>query len=395
MVRNLLTIRYNPTEKPIFQKALLNDFIPRNSDENGIFIEELLLKNIRHQFKNKSDPIIVSLSSGIDSSLCLALLRKCFPKKKIIALCGVFDKTMDESKEAKKIADHFSAKFKIVKMPSIFLTMPKLISITQKPKWNTYTHIIAQEAKKYGNDLVTGDGADEIFGGYTFRYSKYLNLFQSRNNWKTNIINYLDCHNRDWVSDQQQMFGSSIKFDWNVIYNYFKSYFNNSLTPLSQVLFADFNGKLLFDFIPTSISISKYYKIRNFSPFLDSNIIKFGLGLPIQQKYDLHSKKGKKILRKISKRLGIKHIEQKKGFSPGLWLDWEKNGKKLFESIIMTENANIFKKNFIEYNWVVNSFEKLTQDGDIRYLNRLISILTLEIWYKMIILNEFDHNHKF
>ena len=100
-------------------------------------------------------------------------------------------------------------------------------------------------------------------------------------------------------------------------------------------------------------------------------------------------------MRQIAKRYDIPHIDNKQGFSPSLWSDWEKNGKRLFHSLVMTEKANVYKQKLIDYNWVVSSFEKLSQDGDIRYLNRLISILALEVWYKMVILKEFDKNHKF
>ena len=92
-------------------------------------------------------------------------------------------------------------------MPSIYQTMPKLISITKKPRWNTYTHIIAQEAKKFSNMYIAGDGADEVFGGYTFRYNKFLNLYKPKSNWKNKIKNYLECHNRDWVPNQKTLFG--------------------------------------------------------------------------------------------------------------------------------------------------------------------------------------------
>jgi len=272
--------------------------------------------------------------------------------------------------------------------------MPEIISVTKKPKWNTYTHVIAKEARKYGIDFITGDGADEIFGGYVFRYSKFLNLFQPNDNWKVRITNYLECHNRDWVSDQEQIFGSRIKFDWNTIYNYFKSYFKNSLDPLQQIMLADFNGKLLYDFIPTAKEIASNYNLNSNSLFLDSKIINFGLSLPSKQKYNHKLNKGKLILRDIAKRYEIDHIEHKKGFSPSLWFDWQKNGKKIFEKFVLDKDSNIFKNKLINYNWVLRAFERVENDGDIRYLNRLISLLALEIWYRIFINKDLDKNTK-
>jgi len=394
-LRNMLTLRYDPRIISVSEKMTSENLLSNGNDPSGKKTHKLLKQSFVNKFGSKTTSKCVSLSSGIDSSLSLAILRDKYPDIKITAICGVFDESNDESKIAKIISKQFDADFKIIKMPSIFKNLPEIIWITKKPRWNTYTHIISKEAKKFSSVLVTGDGADEIFGGYSFRYSKFLNLLKKNDDWKTKIKYYLECHNRDWVPDQKQIFGNSIKFNWNYIYNYFKKYFSNSLHPLQQVFLADYNGKLSCDFIPSAKNIFKYYNTQNFSPFLNNDVIKFGMSLPLHQKYNHKLNKGKIILRKIAQRYEIPHIEAKQGFSPALWIDWEKNGKKLFDSLILTENANIFKQKLIDYNWVVFAFEKLSQDGDIRYLNRLISIMALEIWYNMIILKEFDQNHKF
>jgi asparagine synthase (glutamine-hydrolysing) len=393
-IRNILTMRYNPLEKPLIHPVSWNDFDNSKSDKFGNKTQKLLLKSIQKQFSDKKEPLVVSLSSGIDSSLTLALIRETFPQKKIIAICGVFEKNNDESKQAKKIASKFDAEFHILKMPSIFINMPEIISITKKPKWNTYTHLIAKMAKSFGSTLATGDGADEIFGGYSFRYSKFLNLSSPLDDWKIKIKNYLQCHNRDWVPDQENLFGKSINFNWNNIYSYFKKFFKNQLEPIHQVMLADFNGKLLYDFIPTGQSIAKHYNLTIKSPFLDPTIIKFGLSLPLKQKFDDKNQKGKLVLREISKRFSVEHIDEKKGFSPSLLLDWEKNGRKIFEKYLINKKSYVFKKGLINYNWLIKSYDQLEQDGDIRILNKLISILALEIWYRSIIKNEISASTK-
>ena len=393
LIKNYLTIRYDPLINST-GLAKWQDFVSNTSDTNGQLTEKFLGNSISNSIPDDDSPISISLSSGIDSSLCLAILRKTFPKRKIIAFCGIFDTGFDESKEAKIIADDFSAEFKTVNMDSIFTNMPEIISITKRPRWNTYNHLIAKEAKKKSNYLVTGDGADELFGGYVFRYNKFKQLLISKDKWLDKTKKYLECHNRDWVFDQTSIFHKNTKFSWSEIYNYFKPYFQNSLDPLSQVMLADFNGKLLFDFIPTGKSISNYYNIKSIPIFLESDLVNFALKLPLNQKYNKKTVTGKLILRKIAKRLDVKHIEEKKGFSPSLYLDWQKNGKTIAESFLLNKKSQIYNKNIINYDWVVNAFEKVEFDGDIRYLNRLISILALEIWIKIFITHELKSNSK-
>lgn len=392
-IRNFLTIRYNPQSKPLRPLITWNELKDKVNDPEGIMSEKFLYRSIDNKLPG-DDTLVVSLSSGIDSSLCLALLRRHFPKRKLVAITAVFRGGYDESKRAKEIAYKFDADFKTVPVDSIFTKMPELVAIVKKPRWNTYHHIIAREARKFGKYLVTGDGADELFGGYTFRYNKFLNLLRKKDTWRTKTINYLECHNRDWVPDQKEMFGSAVRFDWNIIYQYFKPYFSNTLPPLKQVMLTDYNGKLLYDFIPTGRSICEYYSLNGAPIFLDNDLISFALGLPLSQKFNLKDQQGKIILRKIAKRLGVNHIEEKRGFSPDLISDWNEHGRKICESYIGKKESHVFKQKLINFNWVLRAFERVEDDGDIRYLNRLISILALEIWYRIFISKEMKATQK-
>ena len=70
--------------------------IPKNfsnviSDVNGTKTEKFLTTSIKDFFGNTEKPIVISISGGIDSTLALGLIRKSFPDKKIIALCGIFE----------------------------------------------------------------------------------------------------------------------------------------------------------------------------------------------------------------------------------------------------------------------------------------------------------------
>ena len=109
-VRNILTLRYDiTTEKPARKLATAQDFKGSFNDEGGHITEKLL--NASFKEIKKFDKFSISLSGGIDSSLCLALLRKNFPKARITAVSGVFEGVFDESIYAKKLAEKFDADF--------------------------------------------------------------------------------------------------------------------------------------------------------------------------------------------------------------------------------------------------------------------------------------------
>ena len=78
LIKNYLTVLYDPM---INSKNLAKwkDFVSNTSDINGKITEKFLGDSILNSIHDDDSPISVSLSSGIDSSLCLAILRKTFP----------------------------------------------------------------------------------------------------------------------------------------------------------------------------------------------------------------------------------------------------------------------------------------------------------------------------
>ena len=113
-IRNILTIRYDITEKPVKKPATIEDFKESLNDQDGYITEKLLSNSFRKI--RKFNKFSISLSGGIDSGLCLALLRNNFPKAKIIAISGVFENAYDESTYAKKLAEKFDADFYLLQL---------------------------------------------------------------------------------------------------------------------------------------------------------------------------------------------------------------------------------------------------------------------------------------
>ena len=379
---NQLSMRYDPRKKSDFYKNNWKSYNNQNSDLEGLTTEKMLINNIKNSLFSSKGRVSISLSSGIDSALCLSLFRKIFPSRKITALTASFEGG-DESKKASEIARKYDADFKTIPIESIFKNMPELVMITKKPKWNTYQHIIAKESRKYSKFLITGDGADEIFGGYVFRYNKFLNLTRSNDTTLKKIKNYLECHNRDWVPDQKNLFDKNLNFSWNKIFLYFEKYFSNSLPLLKQVMYADLNGKLYHDFQPNGQRIFSKYDLIGVQPFLNSKIIDFGIKLPIEELYDKKTGLGKLVLRKISKRMAVNHIDEKRGFSLNLLIDWKKNGKDICQEFLLDKNSHIYSEKIINFNWVKKAFNIVENDGNLIYLSRLISILALEVWFRI------------
>ena len=260
LIRNILTLRYDPSQKSTLPILNSNDF--SNSLDYDINLIENKLKNSVQTNLESANKVTISLSGGIDSTLVLGLIRKTLPDLKINAISIKFTDSTDETFTAKKIADFFETEHEIIHIENYLLDLPAAISIIGMPFWDIHWYYIAKNAKGKSNFLASGDGGDELFGGYTFRYSKFLSLIKPNSSPLDKIQAYLSCHERDWVPDQEKIFNQKTNFSWKSINSIFEPFFNNSLSPLNQVFLADYNGKLLYNFSIIGNKINKFFNLK-------------------------------------------------------------------------------------------------------------------------------------
>jgi asparagine synthase (glutamine-hydrolysing) len=387
-IRNMLTLRYDPTieiKSPI-PKIDINQIKNRRSDTypSPKDIESELRSIIKNNI-SRLDPkrISLALSTGVDSNLILSLIRKEYPKLNIKCISVSFDET-SEATYAKKIAESNDTDFYNVTIDNPLKDLPFLISIIKDPRWNLYQYYFIEKSKHFSNVLFTGDGGDELFGGYTFRYNKFLKLFKQGDDWKRRVSHYFDCHERDWVPDQEKIFGENIRFDWSSIYSLLKAYFDNELDPLDQVFLADYNGKLIYDFVPTNDKFFNYFGVTGLSPILDNKIIDMSFKIPPSVKFNRETVMGKIPLREILSDLETKNISDTKiGFGMDLKKLWSNSAKEIV--ISMLSNASVFRDKIISREFFESSIKKIEETNDIRYISKMLQLLSLEIWYKMFI----------
>jgi asparagine synthase (glutamine-hydrolysing) len=391
---NLLTLRYDPTNKngDYLRKLVPEDFELR-SKVGPTFkeVENAIRAVIRkHIISSKAKKISLALSTGVDSNVILSLIRHEFPDIDIRCVSVSFDE-YSEADSAKKIAEDNSAFFQNVVVDNPLKDLPHLISIIKEPRWNIYQYYFIEQSSQYSNLLFTGDGGDELFGGYTFRYKTFLNSYNENLSWDRRASLYLDCHNRDWVPDQAEMFGSNLKFDWTVILSLFKNYFNNQLDPLDQVFMADYHGKLMHDFIPTNTKLFKYFKLQGIAPLLDPSIVDISVKIPPTSKYDRIRNIGKIPLRNIISKHAVGMPSNNKiGFGMDLPSLWNRIGNEIVVSTL--DNGRIFEDKLIQRDFYYRSLKRISDTLDVRYISKMLQLLSLELWYKMFVTFEISPN---
>ena len=392
IIKEVLSLRYCPSIDNDKNKFISNNFLPEEKLNYLEYIEKSISLEIEN--KVKENHVSVALSGGVDSTLVMSLLRKTKPDIKIDAISLKFADSVDETKIAGNIANKFNADHHIISIENFLENLPKAISIIKMPFWDTHWYHMVKTASKFSTSLVSGDGGDELFGGYTFRYQKFLSNFYSDMSPLDRVKLYLECHERDWVPDQIDLFESKANFSWDEIYSKIIPYFDNSLSPLDQVFLADVNGKLLYNWIPLNTSFHNFFNLKPITPILSKELMQYAPHLKNSIKYNQNKNIGKLPLREIlSKHISSDLITpNKQGFSVNTINLWNSYGKEICNYYL--DNARIVKDKWINGIWVKKHLKRLDEKPDVRYVNKFLGLLAFEIWYRIFVTKEMNPETK-
>jgi len=384
---NILTLRYDPSIKPNLPKKTWKDFEPINESPNTAFIEKSICDSIEQKLKTfEGKKICIALSGGVDSTLVLSLVRKIKPDIDIEAISVKFADSVDETANASKIADTFDANHNIVYLENYLSELPKAISMIKLPFWDLHWYHVVKKSQTISKILISGDGGDELLGGYTFRYNKFLSLTSENSTPLEKIKIYLQCHERDRVPDQENIFNQKSNFSWDSIYQILLPYFDNKLSRLEQVYLADYNGKLLYNFSPINSRIINNFGMEILAPIINDELLSAAPHIPTQYKYDEGNNIGKLPLRTILKQNGHDSLvtKQKLGFNVNTINLWKSHGHYLCKEFL--SDSRMVNDGWINNDWIQKYIDN--PELDVRYVNKFLGILAFEIWYRLFITTE-------
>jgi asparagine synthase (glutamine-hydrolysing) len=133
-------------------------------------LEQLLVQSV--ELRMQADvPVGVFLSGGIDSSLLAALMRKQSAGPVLSFTIGFDQAGIDESPHAKAVADHIGTDHTEVRISDTEALglVPRLGTFYDEPFADAAalpTLLLAQVTRNRVTVALSGDGADELFGGY-------------------------------------------------------------------------------------------------------------------------------------------------------------------------------------------------------------------------------------
>ena len=154
-ILRMLTLRYDPKREPGKKPLQSIDFVPMHYEDIELKLVDIIRDELLHkQEELKFKEICLSLSSGIDSVLTLAMIRSILPDVKIECISMGFGDTDDEINKAEELSKLYECNFHSITNADILNELPKLINIVKEPRWNLYPYYIFEYGKQRFNNNI-------------------------------------------------------------------------------------------------------------------------------------------------------------------------------------------------------------------------------------------------
>jgi len=370
------------------------------------------------------------LSGGIDSSLVAAVVSKVSKTKYETFTIGFEEASFDESSKAKKISNYLGLKnnLLILNENKMLEIIPKINQIYDEPFADSSqipTFLLSQFASQYSKVSLSGDGGDEIFGGYNryfltsniwkiatlipynlrnflFRliesmsptffnfFEKNINLFLPENKKLIFLSEKLKKLSSKIIGkkDKEELYMSFLS-EWNldkisdnlISINYIDSFkFNyiNDKTFEENMMFFDTKTYLPDDILTKVDRASMSVGLEVRAPFLSKEILKLSYSLNIDQKIKNNS--GKVLLKQILKTYLPDELMNypKQGFGVPL-SSWLKGPLKEW-AIENISTTKIINQNYFDHSKVLFFFNEHCK-GNKNYASKLWPIIIFCDWY--------------
>ena len=392
---------------------------------NFMDAKNIFLKNFDNSLKLRlrSDVKVgLFISGGLDSNFLLKRMKN-FKNKITLLYCNIPGKFQKEKNTTDIDISFDKSRYDFIKSDFNYNFFNKnLVSIV-----NNFDSILFDSSilifyflsdtakKKKIKVILTGNGGDELFGGYTWQYQirKIPNLFLKQIFDKRirflekiyntiyslkflvklkNILNVVNCplswHLKSWDNKYGKFFppeDNSIKLK---MFKLNKSFYNKLINTKNFEFFNKFNFLTMKIFGVEQhhkIDLSSMYNsIENRSPFYDYKVIKTMMSISDKRKREL-GEKG--LLKKFAEGILPKKILDKEKSGPALNIGYlyKQIGIKDLLSFLK-KNKKYFKKLLPEFfneklNYFISNFDK-KKDMDL-----LFGLINFVIWCKLNIDN--------
>ena len=438
---HILTYENNKLKLEKYWDLILGNTLRRSEEYYSKAVLQILKKSVEKRMMSDV-PFGAYLSGGIDSSIIVAVMKGLVEKPvKPFTVGFEAPEPINEANYAKELAEFYGTEHHelVVKADSAYL-LPKVIwhldNLISDPTIIAQ-YLLSEFTKKYVTVVLTGEGADELFGGYdefkfmylaskylrpipsSLRYSlvynaanlipdKFLNKFfefKSRlgERGMERFSSFLKTLNEEEKSllnlvsfftskEKKEIYSDKLLEIEKKYADYekqLKPYLKNSNNLLDNLIYIDVQRRLPYYLLHKIDKMSMAHAIETRVPFLDYTFVEFSFTIPpflklkrFNEKYILKKGFASYLPKKIFKR-------KKHPFVVPFDLWYEDSIKDIADQVF--SNSTVLKEYF-NHRPIRGIMEKYHK-SPFYYGRQIWSLLSFDIWHRIYIENKIV-NHK-
>ena len=323
-------------------------------------------------------PVGVLLSGGLDSSLIVALLAELgHPDIRTFSIGfeGVGEHSGDEFQYSNLVARHFSTNHEQIRIDGnrALEVLPAAIKSMSEPMVSHDSvafYLLSEEVAKRVKVVQSGQGADEVFGGYSW-YPSFLSANDAAGQYRKA---YFDWGHADLV---KLLAGDVVSQDYSreFVDNFFAD--TAAPSPVDKALQIDSEIMLVDDPVKRVDNMTMAFGLEARVPFLDHEVVELASRIPATLKV---GGGGKYILKQAARNfLPADIIDRPKGYFPVPSLRYLRGPFLTYVRDILTSDQarkrGLYNRDFVEY-MLKNPEAEMSPKGH----SRLWQAALLEAW---------------
>ncbi|MFT4691101.1 MAG: asparagine synthase (glutamine-hydrolyzing) [Limisphaerales bacterium] len=368
-------------------------------------------------------PLGAFLSGGVDSSIVVAMMARMSDKPVRTFSVGFKEQDFSELEHARAVTERYSTDHhEIILEPDILAILPALVWEYGEPFADSSAlpvYYVSKAAKESVTVSLTGDGGDEIFGGYDlFRASYYARMMQrtmpkfvlrkleqkfltgnlrDKGRLGSKLSTLLTHSSPDpekrhgyWLgftpTDRDELYTPDFKDTlkgyqaWQFYEDYYPEVLDLDL--IDQNLFLTQMGRLPNDYLVKIDCASMKVALELRSPFLDTDL--GALSNSIHSSLKVKRGKQKFLLKKLAERYIPRDViyRPKRGFSLPLKHWFRKEFVPVLRDLL--PNGNLVKEGWFRSEPIERLInEHVSAKAD--HTHRIWALLWLEVWHRIFI----------
>ncbi|MCR6786939.1 MULTISPECIES: asparagine synthase (glutamine-hydrolyzing) [Bacillus cereus group] len=391
--------------------------LDNKKEEHIRAIRDVLYDSVKVHMRSDV-PVGAFLSGGIDSSIIASIAKEINPNLLTFSV-GFEHRGFSEIDVAKETAEKLGVKnYSVLVTPQEFMNeFPKIMWHMDDPLADPAAvplYFVAKEARKHVTVVLSGEGSDELFGGYNiYREPNSLKMFSYIPTSGRTVLKALSgvlkegfkgksFLERGCTPIEERYYGNAKIFREEEKFKLIKSYnesvnYKDVTKPLyneikdyddvSKMQYIDMYTWLRGDILLKADKMSTAHSLELRVPFLDKEVFDVASKIPTELK--IANRTTKAILREAVRGIVPDHVLDRKklGFPVPIrhWLkdemyDWALN--------IIKESKT---EHLIDKKYVLNLLEAhRTDKGD--HSRKIWTVLTFMVWHQIYIEHTYDTN---